>query len=271
MSVITVSRGSFSGGKAIAEDVAERLGYRCIDRDAVVERAAAGGAPVGELVEALEKPPVFLDRFTHKKYLYLTLFQAALADEVRSGKVVYHGHAGHLLLKGASPVFRVRIIAPIELRIRMCEARLKMTRDQAVSYIRNVDQGRKRWTQYLYGMDWTDPALYDLVLNLETLSIPEACDIVVATTQQQRCFEFGPSCQAAMDNLALASRVKAAIALDPSTSDLEVVTVSVDGKVWVRGKLNRTEQHEEVRRIVSGVPGVLDTNLEALSERYLQV
>ncbi|MCL5746360.1 MAG: cytidylate kinase-like family protein, partial [Acidobacteria bacterium] len=70
MSVITVSRGSFSGGKAIAEDVAEQLGYRCIDRDAVVERAAASGAPVGELVEALEKPPALLDRFTHKRYLY---------------------------------------------------------------------------------------------------------------------------------------------------------------------------------------------------------
>jgi cytidylate kinase len=271
VSVITVSRGSFSGGKAIAEDVAEQLGYRCIDRDAVVERAAASGAPVSELVEALEKPPAFLERFTHKRYLYLTLFQAALAEEARSGKVVYHGLAGHLLLKGALPVFRVRIIAPLDLRIQMCEARLKMTREQAVTYIRNVDQGRRRWTQYLYGVDWADPALYDLVLNLETLSVAEASDIVVATMQQQRCFEFGPNCQAAMDNLALATRVKAAIALNPSTSDLEVETAAEGAKVWVRGKLNRSEQYIEVKQVVAQVPGVSDMNLEALSERYIQV
>ncbi len=271
MSVITVSRGSFSGGKAIAEGAAEQLGYRCIDRDAVVERAAAGGAPASELIEALEKPPAFLERFTHKRYLYLTLFQAALAEEVRLGRVVYHGHAGHLLLKGASPVFRARIIAPLEFRIRMCVERMKMTRDQSVNYIRDVDQGRRKWTQYLYGVDWADPALYDLVLNLETLSIPEAIDIVVAIVEQQSCFSFGPACQAAMDNLALATRIKAAIAINPSTSDLEVEAVAEGGKVWVRGKLNRAEQYQEVQHTVGEVPGVSEMNLEALSERYLQI
>jgi len=153
----------------------------------------------------------------------------------------------------------------------MCTERLKMTRDQAIGYIRDVDQGRRRWTQYLYGVDWADPALYDLVLNLETLSIPEAIDIVVAITEQQRCFDFGPGCQAVMDNLALGTRVKAAIALNPSTSDLEVEAVADGGKVWVRGKLNRAEQYEEVRNVVGGVPGVSEMNLEALSERYLQI
>lgn len=270
MSVITISRGSFSGGKAIAEGVAQRLEYRCIDRDAVLERAAAGGAPANELVEAIEKPPAFLERFTHKRYLYLTLFQAALAQEVRTGKVVYHGNAGHLLLKGAGPVFRVRVIAPLEFRIQMCEERLKMNRDQAVSYIRSVDQGRRKWTQYLYGVDWADPALYDVVLNLETLTISEASDIVAAIARQQRCFEFGPGCQAMMDDLAVATQVKAAIAMHPETSDLEVETVAEDGKVWVRGKISRREQFEEVQQVVAGVPGVTEINLDALSERYIQ-
>ena len=270
MSVITVSRGSFSGGKAIAECVAETLDYRCIDRDVVVEKAAVRGAPAKELREALDKPPAFLERFTHKRYLYLTLFQAALAEEVLTGRVVYHGNAGHLLLKGAPPVLRVRIIAPLEFRVRMCAQRLKMSRDQSLSYIRDVDQTRQKWTRYLYGVDWTDPALYDLVLNLEMLCIDEACNVVVAAVKRSKCFEFGPECQASLENLALATRVKAAIATHDRTSDLEVEAVAEAGKVWVRGKLNRPEQFEDVQHVVAGVAGVTEANLEALSERYIQ-
>ena len=120
MAVITVSRGSFSGGKMLAECLAQKLDYRCVDRDVIVERAAAHGASQEELREALMKPPGFLDRFRHRKYLYLTLIQAALIEEVREGRAVYHGNAGHLLLRGAGPVFRVRIVAPVELRVQMC-------------------------------------------------------------------------------------------------------------------------------------------------------
>jgi hypothetical protein len=63
MSVITVSRGSFSGGKALAECLAARLGYRCVGREAIVERAAASGVSHQHLLDALLKPPGFLDRF----------------------------------------------------------------------------------------------------------------------------------------------------------------------------------------------------------------
>ena len=270
MSVITISRGSASGGKAIAESVAGILDYRCLDRDAVLEEAAASGAPAQELKEAMEKPPAFLERFVHKRYLYLTLFQAALAQQVRTGRVVYHGNAGHLLLKGASPVLRVRVVAPREFRIQMCKERLKMTRNQAIRYIHEVDQGRKKWTQYLYGVDWESPALYDVVLNLETMNITEASNVVAAVAQQQKCFHFGPGCQASMDNLAVATQVKAAIALHPETADLEVETSAESGKVWVRGKIHRMEQFEIVRDTAAAVPGVVGTNLDALSESYFQ-
>ena len=89
MSVITISRGSFSGGKTLAECLSKSLGYRCVDREVIVERAAAHGVSQDELRDAIEKPPTFLERFQHKKYLYLVLMQAALAEEVayREGRI----------------------------------------------------------------------------------------------------------------------------------------------------------------------------------------
>ena len=143
MSVITISRGSFSGGKTLAECLAETLGFRCVDRDTIVERAAAFGVSQEELMDALLKPPTFLDRFRHKKYIYLTLIQAALAEEVRTGKAVYHGNAGHLLLKGGPHVLRVRVIAPLEFRIPMAQERLKLSRSETITYIREGGPGQK--------------------------------------------------------------------------------------------------------------------------------
>jgi cytidylate kinase len=264
MSVITISRGTFSGGKILAECLADKLGYRCIDREVIVEKAAAHGVSQDELRGALEKPPSFLDRFRHRKYIYLALIQAALAEEVRTDKAVYHGNAGHLLLKGGIPVLRTRIIAPMDFRLKMAMDRLKLSRGEALAYIQKMDQDRKKWTQYLYGVDWGDPALYDIVINLEYVDVSEACDIIANITKD-RCFEFTPECQSAMDDWALSSRVRANLAINPPTEDLEVEVTSHDGKVRVKGKLATADQIKEVERVVLKIPGVADLNLDELA------
>ena len=86
MSVITISRGSFSGGLMLAECLCGKLGYRAVGREEIVERAARSGISAQELADALDKAPSFLERLQHKKYLYLAVIQAALAEEVRSGQ-----------------------------------------------------------------------------------------------------------------------------------------------------------------------------------------
>ncbi len=261
MSVVTISRGSFSGGKKLAKCLAQRLGYRCIDRDVIVEKAAAAGVSQQELHDALQKPPTFLERFTHKKYLYLTLIQAALTEEVRTGRVVYHGNAGHLLLTGGPPILRVRIIAPLHLRVKMARERLRLTEEEAIDYIRRRDDERRRWTQYLYGVDWGDPSLYDVVVNIEHVTISEACKALAALVQAQACYEFGPKCRAILDDLATASRVKAKLVLAPETSHLEFNARAENGVVYLHGKLSSLDLLPVVERIARSVPGVREVNL----------
>jgi cytidylate kinase len=264
MSVVTISRGTFSGGKMLAECLARRLGYRCIDRDVIVERAAAHGVSQDELRAALEKPPTLLERFQHKKYLYLVLMQAALAEEVRTGKAIYHGLAGHLLLRGGTPVLRTRIIAPIEFRIRMARDRLKLSRNDAIAYIEKMDQDRRKWTQYLYGVDWGDPSQYDVVINLEHINIDQACRML-ATLLRDRCFQFTPECQAQMNDLAIASRVRARLALTPATAHLEVDVEAHGGMVSIKGKLPNISQIEEIEKLVLAVNGVTGLNTDELA------
>ena len=265
MSVITISRGSFSGGKMLAESLAEVLQYRCVDRDVIVERATAGcDASAEELRKALEKPPGFLERLNHKRYIYLAVIQAALAEEVVDGRVVYHGHAGHLLLKGGGPVFRVRIIAPLEFRISMAQQRLGLGRREVIAYIAKVDEERKKWAQYLYGVDWSDASLYDLVVNLAHVDLDYACDMIASAIRRQKCFHFDDQCRSAMRDLALASRVRANVALNPPTAALELEVTCKDGEARVKGKIATVDQIHEIERVARAVPGVKTVNLEDL-------
>ena len=248
----------------LAQCLAKSLGYRCIDRDVVVESAAAHGVSQDELRDALEKPPTFLDRLQHKKYLYLVLIQAALVNEVRTGMAVYHGHAGHLLLKGSPRMLRVRIIAPLEFRMSLARKRLKMTRDEAMAYIQRMDQDRKKWTQYLYGVDWANPVNYDVVLNLEHVSIPDACAALTALVRQPS-FEFTAADQETMDDLVLASQLRAEIALHPATSHLEVEIEALRGAVSIHGRISSVSETEEVMQVVEAKPGVTSVKLDNLA------
>lgn len=259
MPVVAVSRGTFSGGKLLAESLSRALGYRCIDREALLAGVAAHGVSREELLEALEKPPGVLERFNHKRYIYLTLVRAELIDQVRSGNAIYHGLGGHLLLGGVPGVLRLRVIAPMEFRIARARERLRTGHAEAISHIQRMDQERRRWTRYLYGVDWADPSLYDFVVNLAQVSIEQACAIVVSMTRMP-AFRYTPERQAALDNLALCCRVRAALALDPQTAALEVRVEARAGAVSIAGELFGLR--DAVERVARAVPGVTAANAE---------
>jgi cytidylate kinase len=264
MSVITISGGTFSGGLMLAECLSKRLGYRIVGRDVIVQKAALSGISQDILRDALLKPPSFLERLKHSKYIYLALIQAALSEEVRLGKVVYHGNAGHLLLKGA-PVLKTRIIAPREFRLKMAQERLQLNRTQAQDHIQNMDNDRKKWTQYIYGVDWTDPSLYDIVLNLESVTVADACDVIAELVTKDR-FALTPESQALLEDLALASRIRANLAMNTSTEDLEVEVQAQAGSVSILGKAPSRYQCREIERIAKAVPGVQKLNIRGCPE-----
>lgn len=235
-----------------------------MSREAVAEKAAARGVSQEQLLDALSKPPGFLERFGHERYQFIARFQAALAEEVKGGKVVYHCNAGHLMLQGVSPLLKVRVIAPLEKRVAMVQERLKVSPSEAVAYIHKVDADRKNWTRFLYGVNWEDPAQYDVVVNLGSMNVPEACEIV-ATAARQKCFEFVGEWRTPLEDLAIGSRVRANLAIHPATSHLEFEVTSRQGRVSILGRVTTVDELEEIKRVTQGVPGVVALDLDQVS------
>ncbi len=264
MAVITISRGTCTGGERLAGYLARKLGYRCISRDQLLDKAAAqGGVSEDYLRQALEKPPASPAELKRAKNLYLVALQAALLDEVKNGKAIYHGLAGHILLKDVPNVLRVRLIAPLEVRVGIVQARLKLPRKEAIAYIQQMDQERRKWTRFLFGLDWELPSNYDVVLNLDHINLDQACDFLYCMLQESS-FQTTTEHRKTMQEQATAARIRANLALDPATTDLELGVTVRGGVVSLQGKIACREQGKEIARIARAVRGVTEVQLTGL-------
>ena len=255
MAIITISRGSFSGGRTLAHCVAERLGYPCLGREGVLQAASEYGIPVDRLISAMEEPPSFWQRLTGYRNSYLNFVRAALLDHVRDGNLVYHGHAGHLLLPRIPQVIRVRVIADMDLRIASVLRSQKLTRKEAIAYIEKMDRQRVLWTRFLYGVEWSDPSLYDIVLNVSQMGFRCACDILAGMTESEYFKPTPPSLKTIAD-LTLSSRVWAALAANSETAAAELDVTADDGIVTVSGVTHFPHVFDAIPSVAAKVPGV---------------
>ena len=256
MPIITISRGTFSGGSELAACLQARLGYDLVSREIVAEAAQSYGVSEARLSEALERRPGLLGRFVHDRRRYLAFVRAALCERAAHDNVVYHGHAGHLLLMGIRHVLRVRLIAPLEFRMAALRTRMGLESEEAARYIERVDKERVRWTQFLYGADWRDPGLYDLVINLEHVDLEGACLAVVALAARP-CFQADDASRQAMADLLLASRVAAVLAVEPDTANAEVEVRAKAGEVEIVGKIPDPVLVSKVSERARAVDGVI--------------
>lgn len=256
MSIIAISRGTFSGGETLAKHVADRLGYQCLSRETNLEAAAKGhGVPAADLVAAMEKRPSFLHRVMGERTAYLAFVRAALCEQARADNLVYHGLVGHLLLPGVAHVIRVRVIADLDYRIKAAMAQQGPGYTDARAYIDKVDRERRQWIRFLFDVEWDDPNLYDVVLNLSRVSLDTACEIVARLTEQDG-FKTTVESRRAMENLTLASRVRATLARDSRTRGFDLKVVAEDGSVTITGESHLLSLPETIRAVATQVEGV---------------
>jgi len=257
MAIITISRGTYSGGEDLAKCVADRLGYGCIGREVLVEAAKDYGADEASLRKALIERPGLLERLTSERANYIALVRATLCKLVKNDNVVYHGHAGHLLLRGVPHVLRIRVIANMELRIRSAMYREGLTRIQAIEHVEKMDKARSKWTRFLYRVDWQDPSLYDVVVNVDAAGVSAACRIVCAAAGLDE-YRTTPQSQRAMDDLALSAEVRARIIADEVITSPGVGVTATDGVVTVSGMVGSSEEMSRIGEIARTTPGVRD-------------
>jgi cytidylate kinase len=221
VSIVIISRGSFSHGKEVAEKLAEKLGYECFSREIILEASKHFNIKELKLIRAIHDAPSVLDRFTHGKEKYVTYIREALLHRLQKDNVVYHGLAGQFFVQGVSHVLKVRILADLEDRVAEEMHRAGSTAEEARALLKKDDEARHRWSYYLYGIDTRDPSLYDLVVHIKQLAIEEVVSVIQCALSQP-CFRTTPESQKAISDLLLAAQVQAALVEEVPSARVKV-------------------------------------------------
>lgn len=189
---ICVSRQYGAFGAAMGRVVAERLGFgfysdelindiadKAHVRQQVVqsldERVQDG---IAEWVAGLIKRGVFApsDYLRNLSNVVLTL--------ARHGKGVIIGRGAHFLLDGKTTL-RVRVIAPLDVRVARIAERDGLTETEARAKVLRIDGERVAFNRHHYNADITDPDNYDMVLNSGTLGVDGAAAHTVSAFQRR--------------------------------------------------------------------------------------
>ncbi len=255
MAVITISRGSFSRGKNVAERLAEKLGYDCVSREILLEASKEFNIPEIRLSRALHDSPSILERFNQGKLRYMSYYRYALLRHVQKDNVVYHGLAGQYFLREIPHVFKVRILANIDDRVQEEMRREKMSASKALNIILKDDKERRKWGLQLYGIDTWDSRLYDMIININRLTVEDAVEVLSATVQKS-IFQTTPESKTKMDNLTLAAKIHS-ILIDYSL----LVEVEVQGGVAMLsniGDVLKTDSivRSRIENVIKAIDGI---------------
>ncbi|WP_163336769.1 AAA family ATPase [Desulfopila sp. IMCC35008] len=229
MTIVTISRGSYSRGKDVAEKLAQRLDYECVSRDILLEACAEFNIPEIKLVRALHDSPSVLDRFQHGRERFLSYFRYALLKHVQKGNIVYHGLAGHYTLKDLDHVLKVRIVANMDDRVQEEMKRENISADNALYILKKDDDERRKWGIHVHGTDTWDSRLYDIVLHIDMISIDDAVDILHGILNKG-LFQITPESQKKLDDMVKSAKIHTMLV---ATSPRANVAVT-DGRVFIR-------------------------------------
>ncbi len=274
MPLIIVSCSSYDCRKELAEDLAKKTGFQCLSREELVDEANSSGIPVGKLEVAVIKAPVMKERLARLKQCYLSFVTARICESLKNGNLIYHGRAGHLLLPGVSHIFRVRVLAEKAYSVREVMRRLKLDREKAVEYMEQVDKDVDSWVRLVHGVDPNDLSQYDMVINLEHMSLPNAS---AALCQIMELPDFGPTPVSlkAMENHRLAAQARVKLALDERTSSADLSVSADEGVITVRYMPRQAGVAEAVPKICQDLEGckeilatMAETNILWIQEEY---
>jgi len=203
--VVTISRQLASGGAYIGQRLAQRLGYRYVDREILTRAALSLGVDDDRSLEHLEEqvpgwwdriarvigvgppeapyvpppPPVDEGRVLEAETGIIRVI-AEHEDAVIVGRGAPH------VLRGRDNVFRVFIHAPKEYRTAEVQRTYQLDAAAAQAMVERSDRTRARFIQSLVGRAWTDACLYDLTVDTSRIGPDLVVELLASAVSGRR-------------------------------------------------------------------------------------
>ncbi len=219
MSIIAISRCSYTHGKDIAEAVAVKLGYTCISRESLLDVSHEFNLPGIKLIKEI---PINLAQTSSWNDRYISYIRSSLLRHLKKDNIVYHGFCGHVFLKDIDHVLKVQITADLLDRINLVMERDGVSRNEALVFIKTMDAARKKWFQNVYKIDISDAEQYDIAINISKFSYEKAVNIICKAVKLKH-FQTTPESQKAVDELLFNAEVQAGVFSDNDIERLSLM------------------------------------------------
>lgn len=182
--IITIAREYGSGGRLIAQKVAQKVGLVYYDNEVIDLAAREMGMDVDAIRKVAEqKSSSFM--YTMSSYA----FSLPLNDQVfvMQSKIIRHlaNHDSCIIVNGCADyiledyddVLSIFIHAPLESRIRRVKEDYQEVHDDYKKYVTKRDKGRSNYYNYYTTKKWGHLKNFDLTINSD-LGIDEVATII---------------------------------------------------------------------------------------------
>lgn len=184
--LITITRQYGSGGREVAELVAQKLGVRRYDRKIVAMAAEklgdadnfqdlidssynAPGSGLGDLGDyAYERVPQHNRMYIEQAKTILKIAEAESA--------VFLGRCADYILRDNPAAISVFIYADDDYRLERSKTHYG---DRTLKELDAEDAIRKQYYAYYTGRVWGEPQNYDLMINTASISLEDAADLIL--------------------------------------------------------------------------------------------
>lgn len=196
--IITIGRQIGSGGREIAQKLAEKFGCTLYDKELLSIAARESGFSEHFFEENDEKKGFFrsllpsagrtfsMGNIYRSEFSDDSLFQFqsdAILKAADEGSCVFVGRCADYVLRERDDVVNVFVTANIDDRIRRVKERRDCDDDRARRLIEKGESRRASYYNYYTGKRWGDSASYDLCVNSSMLGIDATTQFIAEFIQ----------------------------------------------------------------------------------------
>ena len=196
--IITVSRQFGSGGRIIAKDVADKLGWKFYDRE-IIEKIAEKSGLAKEFIEErgeyasagqnlVYSAPAGFGGFSTGQSVFdkLYVMQYNIIREIaEEGPCVIVGRCADYVLRDRTDCFHVFIYADMDFRIARAGSIYKVDAPNIERYLLDRDKKRKLYYKYNTDRVWGDVKNYDLCLKSSAIGL-DTCAAMICDAAQHK-------------------------------------------------------------------------------------
>jgi cytidylate kinase len=256
MSLITVSGGLGSGAEKVAELVAKKAKLELFDDNRLYVEAMRMGIRREDLKGLDEKVPGFFDSLRYNPELYLDILESVVFEVSRTGKGVIVGHGSQALLRDFGCAMHVLIHASEGHRIRQLTEKHDLSKRAAEKMIQKKDDEKRGFFRFAFHMEWSDPSLYDLVINTEKLGIDGAVKLILEALLSDGIKECSLRALETMERMSLMKKVQASLLKEHFSYTQFHVEVPEKGLVQITGYAATEEDKSRMVKVAKQVQGV---------------